>query len=148
MLLFLKKAAIVLLTSIGLIGVPTIPPNSMPIESRQEEIPTIIESPAETILDAIKTETATTTACSCVRTAISLGLNIPLVNAKDLKPNSEPVIGGGILFYYPRTDTYHISVIEEFTNKGFLVKEGNFKPCMISERVVDYNDPLIIGFIK
>ena len=87
-------------------------------------------------------------ACSCVRTVIAEGLAIELKDAKDLIPNSEPLIGGGVLFYYPKTDTHHVAYIQAFTDEGMFVKEGNFKKCEISERLVYWNDPFIIGFIK
>ena len=85
---------------------------------------------------------------SCVRTARIFNSNIPLKDAKDLVPNSEPVINGGILFYYPRTDTFHISIIREFRKDGFWVVEGNFLPGEKSERLVLYSDKFIRGFIK
>ena len=87
-------------------------------------------------------------ACSCVRTAIAEGLKIPLKDAKDLKPNGQPIIGGGVLFYYPKTDTHHVAYIKAFTENGFLVKEGNFKPCQFSEREVLWSDKFITGFIN
>ena len=85
---------------------------------------------------------------SCVRTARLFNPNIPLKDAKDLVPNSEPVVNGGILFYYPRTDTYHVAIIREFRKEGFFVVEGNFIKGEKSERLVYYNDSFITGFIK
>jgi len=87
-------------------------------------------------------------ACSCIRTARNEGLNIPLANAEDQVPNGPPVLGGGILFYYPKTDTSHLAVITDFTEYGYLVTEGNFKECEVTERVVEYNDRFITGFIN
>ena len=69
-----------------------------------------------------------------------------MFKAEDLKPNGEPVIGGGILLKYP--NNYHVAVIQEFRDEGFFVKEGNFKKCEITERLIKYNDPVITGFIK
>ena len=95
-----------------------------------------------------KVQKIDTTECSCVRTAIKYGLSIPLVDAKDLIPDSSPIIGGGILFYYPRTKTHHVGVITNIEDDHFEIIEGNFKPCELSKRKVSFDDPFIIGFIK
>lgn len=86
--------------------------------------------------------------CSCVRTSRLFNPNLPLKDAKDLVPNSEPVIGGQILFYYPKSDTWHVATIEKFTKDGFQIVEGNFEKCDKTRRLVYYNDPFIKGFIK
>lgn len=85
--------------------------------------------------------------CSCIKTARVLGLAIPYgTNAEDIKGNSIPMIGGGIVFKYPLSS--HIAVIKKFLELGFLVAEGNAKPCQYSERFVPYNDSFIVGFTK
>lgn len=92
-------------------------------------------------------------ACSCIRTAREAGLNIPLVDAKDLKPNSIPSIGGGILLRYPdkknpKKFIDHVAYILELRPDGIWVYEGNFIACKKSYRLILYSDPYITGFIK
>ena len=132
----------------------TEPPNTLPPaiisdytlpEPAVEAInPVSVEVARESGLDDKEKELG----CSCIRTAIAEGLKIPLKDAKDLEPNGEPVVGGGVIFYYPKTDTSHVAVIKEFTENGFVIKEGNFKKCVISQRLVLWNDPFIYGFIS
>ena len=103
------------------------------------------ESAAGTSTSEIKS----TDDCFCVRFAKKLGLNIPAgVNAEDIKPNSRPVLNGGILFYYPSKKIHHIGVIKEFRGDGFLIEEANFKKCEKGKRIVSYSDPFIIGFTE
>ena len=85
--------------------------------------------------------------CSCIKIARNVGVNIPMgTDAKDLKPNTTPHIGALILLRYG--DVYHVAVIRGYVG-GFQVVEGNFKkgPCVATSRVVDFNDPHIVGFV-
>lgn len=84
--------------------------------------------------------------CSCIKGARGYGVPIPLgTDAKDIKGNSSPVIGGLVLFRYPKDD--HVAVIEGF-NGGFEVVEWNYRkgPCVATRRTVAWNDPAIRGF--
>jgi len=84
-------------------------------------------------------------ACSCVKTARSLGVDIPYnTNAEDIKEGANPVVGGLALFRYGSTS--HIGVIEETQEKGFWMNEGNFYECEYSRRFILWNDPNLIGF--
>ena len=67
-------------------------------------------------------------------------------SAKDLKPNSPPVIGGGILF-----GKDHVAVIIGFEDDGYLIDEGNIpiddKECQTRQKIVPYNSEEIRGFV-
>lgn len=82
--------------------------------------------------------------CSCVKTARSEGLKLPPGDADNLKPNSMPVEGGGILLKYG--NVYHVAKILNFTPSGFFIVEGNKVKCKKTYRVVLYNDKAIRGF--
>jgi len=85
------------------------------------------------------------TQCSCVRTARAEGVAIPYgTNAANITPNSEPRVGGLVLFEYDYG--FHVSKIEAFVAGGYFVKEGNWTPCERNERIVFFNDPYIRGF--
>jgi len=59
---------------------------------------------------------------------------------------STPEIGGAILFQYPKT--FHIAVIMDIKDNGFLVREANYKKCKVSDRLVVFNDPYIFKFVR
>ena len=81
--------------------------------------------------------------CSCVQYARQF-LDVPRGDAKDLKPNSKPIVGGAILFSYSSDD--HIAIIKDVVDDGWIVTEANFKRCKITERKVLFNDKFIRGF--
>ena len=84
--------------------------------------------------------------CSCILTARWLGSSVK-GNAIDLIPNSTPVIGGLIVFKKgKRINDGHVAVIKGFREDGFIVVEGNYKPCTLTTRVVPFNWPTIVGF--
>lgn len=84
--------------------------------------------------------------CSCVRFARSQGAELPYgVDAKDLVPNSEPEVGGVIILQYKET---HVAYIEEISEEGYHIREGNYRPCEITERVIPVDDHRIVGFWK
>ena len=83
--------------------------------------------------------------CLCMRTARNLGANLPFVDAKDLKRNSTPTIGGVVIFQYG--EVYHVAYIAYIFPGDLYVKEGNYiKDCTYSERFVSWKDSAIIGF--
>ena len=139
-----------------------------PANAESQEPPPVIEPTewADTYLNADsrplwREEIATTTevratttgirnplpdSCFCVRIARQAGLNLPFVDAENIKPNSGPALNGGIIFKYGKVS--HIAVIKAFLKDGFWVFEGNKIPCKTGYRLVMYNDPAIVGFIK
>lgn len=83
--------------------------------------------------------------CSCIKTARLLGANIPMgTNASDLKPNSTPVVGGLVLLSYSKA--HHVAYIAELQEKGVLIREGNYKRCEYTERLIPYDYKYITGF--
>lgn len=90
------------------------------------------------------------TSCSCISTAKALGVKIPpKTSASDIITNSSPKIGGLLVLKYGKIA--HVAVIKEIHRElgeesYYLVREGNFKPCELSERKILMNDSKIKGF--
>ena len=83
--------------------------------------------------------------CSCIKYIRSIGVNVPYgTNAEDIPNQGSPTLGGLILLEYE--DISHVAIIQEFTDKGFLVTEANYKSCERTTRIISYNDPFIRGF--
>ena len=83
--------------------------------------------------------------CFCVYAVNKWGLKTPAVwEASEIKSNSTPGIGVGILMDYEGIG--HIALIRAITRDGFWVREANYIKCKITERLVPYNDPHIVGF--
>lgn len=152
----LKKLAGLLITALGLSQTPVVySPPAIHIE-----IPEIPQAVAETLATThITPEPSDDTARgdsiydSCVRTAIAEGLNIPLIDADKLVPNSYPAIGAGVLLKYKSKKTgeyiYHVTgPIKVFTENGYSICEGNFEAGKRTCRIIDFNDSHIIGFIR
>lgn len=115
----------------------------MKVEAKVE----VVEEPEEHIASAVASDIAfDPTACSCVRYAHYLNPKVPLVDASWFSSfrGKSPSIGGIIILQYPKD--YHIATIVEFVENGFLVKEANYKKCEYGKRIIDYDDPHIIGF--
>lgn len=87
--------------------------------------------------------------CSCVIYARKLRLEIPYgTDAEDLIPNSNPVIGGGILL-----GMSHVGVILDFVDDGYLMADGweapeNPRECITREIVIPFNSDKIRGFVN
>ena len=81
---------------------------------------------------------------SCVLGARYFGLSLPKGDAKDLKPNGNPEIGGGILLEYSTGS--HVAVIESFKKDGFAIVETNYRRGTLTRRIVRYDDKFIKGF--
>jgi len=85
-------------------------------------------------------------ACSCIKTARHFGADIPArIDAFDLKSNSRPRIGVLALFRFP-SGLYHVGLVREIQEGGFLVVQGNKEPCKITEELVRWGDRNLVGF--
>jgi hypothetical protein len=86
--------------------------------------------------------------CSCVTYLRTLIPSLPLVDAKHFKdfPRATPQVGGVAIFYYPTSGEYHVGYIAKLNDSGFLLKEANYEPCKVSTRLVEWNDPRLVGF--
>lgn len=84
--------------------------------------------------------------CFCVRYLKLLGAELPPGNAEDFIPDAPPDIGNVALFRY-KTDA-HVALITGYTDKGFAVRESNFKSCLATEREIYWSDPYLKGFLK
>lgn len=86
------------------------------------------------------------TACSCIQTAKAEGVNIPAKhNAWDLEPNSSiPVVGQLVLMQYKHTS--HVAVLREIREDGYLIYEGNYKPCEYGTRLIPKDYYALTGF--
>ena len=85
------------------------------------------------------------TECSCVKSARSFGVKIPLgMNAEDFIPNAQPSVGALALFKYK--NAFHVALITEISGDGFFIREGNYDFCRIGKRFILWTDPAIRGF--
>jgi len=83
--------------------------------------------------------------CSCVLTARELGAKLPKGDARELIPNSPfPRVGGVVILRYH--EDAHVAYIDKVTSEGLHVQEGNFEKCKQTERVIDFDDPNIVGY--
>lgn len=96
---------------------------------------------------ATSTKDKIDTLCSCMSYINSQG--IPLKgDAIDLKPSSNPKVGGVAIFRYNNTiEGGHAGIIKRFTKKGFIIQETNWKRCQKTEREVFWTDQFLKGFI-
>ena len=85
--------------------------------------------------------------CSCMIYLQNRGIVVSQKNASDLQPNyfGSPFKGDVAIFHYP--NIAHASFVEEVYLKSFLVSEWNYYAGKYSERVIQKDDPYLIGFI-
>jgi surface antigen len=85
-------------------------------------------------------------ACSCVLTAKALvGYNKTVGMAKYWPRNSDiPTVGGVVVTRESRVG--HVAVILAVEQYRIYVKEGNYNRCKVSERWINLNNPVIIGY--
>ena len=85
--------------------------------------------------------------CSCMSYLKLRGIVVSQKNASDLQPNyfGSPFKGDVAIFHYP--NIAHASFVEEVYLKSFLVSEWNYYAGKYSERVIQKDDPYLIGFI-
>ena len=85
-------------------------------------------------------------ACSCVLTAKAMvGYNKTVGMAKYWPRNSDiPTVGGVVV----TKESYagHVAVILAVEQNRIYVKEGNYNRCKVSERWINLNNPVIIGY--
>lgn len=88
------------------------------------------------------------TSCNCVSFARAMHVHFPrLQDAKDLDTNSTvPIKGGLIKMVY--SGVYHLVYIESVQDDGIHIREANFSPCKIGKRIIDFNDPHIVGYYR
>lgn len=85
--------------------------------------------------------------CSCVRYASNF-LNLPPINNPgELKPNTPPVLGAGVLLNYSIGGS-HLGVLIGWTENGFKISEANFNRCKKTTREIKWNDTHLRGFYK
>jgi len=84
--------------------------------------------------------------CSCIKSARHFGVPLPHLDAKDIKPNSLPVVGGLALFNY--SGMAHVAVITSLEAEGFRVREGNKDFCEFGQRFVRWDGENLKGFAK
>ena len=61
-------------------------------------------------------------------------------------PSKAPTYGSLVLFQY--NDNWHVAVLTDFTENGFIVYEGNYKSCQKDYREVSWNDDHLVKFIN
>ena len=83
--------------------------------------------------------------CSCMLYLQQIGHTIQGYDAKDLQPNSFAAQTGDVaIFRYPLAHAGH--VIETYID-SFLMSECNYKPATCGSRIIQNDDPALIGFI-
>lgn len=84
--------------------------------------------------------------CNCVQFIRTMGVHMPrLKDAGDLDVNSNvPIKGGVVKFNY--NGVYHLAYIESVDADGIHIREANYEPCKIGERVISPSDPRIVGY--
>lgn len=81
------------------------------------------------------------TSCSCVSYVRARGVNLPRGDAKDLKPNSMPKVGGVVIFDYG-----HVAYIEKLDAERVYFAGANVPRCEIRRGSVLLTDPSIKGY--
>lgn len=85
--------------------------------------------------------------CSCVRYASNF-INLPPIRTPaELKPNSPPALGAGVLLDYTIGGS-HLGVLIGWTENGFKISESNFNRCKKTIREIKWNDTHLRGFYK
>jgi len=82
------------------------------------------------------------TACNCY-SLVKTRIKLPKM-AEIVPNNPYPKVKGVIILQYGFVK--HIALIESVKEDGIHVLESNFKPCLVARRVIDFNDPRIVGF--
>lgn len=84
--------------------------------------------------------------CNCVRYLREMGVELPVGDLKFTPTTQEPLIGSVAIFYYPHSNLYHVAVVTKVGLNWFVVKESNYNHCQVGTRIVDINDPSLVGF--
>lgn len=139
----IKALILSVLISLGIVSseAPITPYNA---ELSEE---TAVMNAPDLAFEPIVEDVATSTdLCSCVRYTKSLMPSLPLLDAKDIKPNGEPQVGGAALFRYSN-GVDHVAYITELLDIGFRISEANYVPCATSTRIIEWNNRFIRGFV-
>lgn len=80
--------------------------------------------------------------CNCYALVKTRILDLPAT--KDLIPNSKIKVGSVALFNYEGIK--HYAYVEEIYADSFKIDESNYKPCLRTNRIVQIDDPRLIGF--
>ena len=73
---------------------------------------------------------------------VSLFVKLPKMS--EILPNTTPFVGAVAIFNY--NGVKHIAYIKELHADGFIVKEANYRPAVVDEREVNWNDKALVGF--
>ena len=88
---------------------------------------------------------------SCVKYVRTKIPNLPLGDAADRFPNTEPFEGSVAIFWYPPSDKYpegtkHIAYVEKIDGSKFYISQTNKLSGKYSEEWIDFSSPFLIGF--
>lgn len=82
------------------------------------------------------------TACNCY-SLVKTRIKVPKM--AEITPNTPyPRVNGVIILQYGFLK--HIALIESVEEDGIHVLESNYKPCLAARRVIDFDDPKIVGY--
>jgi len=84
--------------------------------------------------------------CSCVLTVKAwTGYSTPVGFARNWPKNTDtPVVGGVVITNEGWAG--HVAYIMEVTTETITVKEGNFRRCALSTRIIPLTSPVILGY--
>jgi hypothetical protein len=84
------------------------------------------------------------TVCNCFSYAQVL-TDYKLPKMMEILPNSNyPRVGGLVILRYKNDK--HIGVVDEVIKEGVWIREANFKPCLTSRRLIEWDDLALKGF--
>lgn len=79
--------------------------------------------------------------CNCY-SYVSLSVSLPKM--AEVIPNTYPKVGSVAVFEYRIGK--HVAIVTKITEKGFYVREANFRPCKFGTRFVAWSNPFLKGF--
>lgn len=92
-----------------------------------------------------KSEEYLWTVCNCYSYAQAI-VDYELPKMFDIVPNSNyPRVGGLVVLRYKNNK--HIAVVKSVSHDGIIIKEANFEPCLVGERLIKWDDPALKGFV-
>ena len=62
------------------------------------------------------------------------------------KKSDKPVLGG-IIITRENTRYGHIGIVEKITEDTIKILDRNYRPCIITHRELEIDDPLIVGYL-
>jgi len=121
---------------------------NLTVDTTKQVVSPILRAEAASVeILVLKEEFVPQKECSCVTFARTLLPELPLGEAKDLVPNSPyPRVGGVVIVNYD--GRYHLAYIYDKvrSNGDIPLHDANLEPCRETWRVINIEDPRIVGY--